>query len=95
MVQKISPTCSIVHNVSTQQNSLYCACYTRGSTRKCFFAHPENILLGMLGDDDEEIRRLTVNKIQALRGRSLQHTILNNNFKGGYIKEYGKKRRCC
>ena len=53
-----------------------------------FFAHPENVLLVMLGDDDEEIRRLAINKIQALQGKSLQHTIPNGNFKGGYIKDY-------
>ena len=42
----------------------------------------------MLGDDDEKIRRLAVNKIQALQRKSLQHTIPNGNFKGGYIKDY-------
>ena len=42
----------------------------------------------MLGDDDKEIRRLAVNKIQALRGKSLQHTIANGNFEGDYTKNY-------
>ena len=42
----------------------------------------------MLGDDDEEIRRLAVNKIQALQKKSLQPTISNGNFKGSYIKDY-------
>jgi len=31
--------------------------------RNAFFAHPENILLGMLSDDDENVQRLAVNKI--------------------------------
>ena len=53
-----------------------------------FFAHPENVLLGMLGDEDEEIRRLVVNKIQTLQEKSLQHTIPNGNFKAVYIKDY-------
>ena len=41
---------------------------------------------GMLGDDDEEIRRLAVNKIQGLQGKSLQHSIPNGNFRGGYVE---------
>ena len=42
----------------------------------------------MMGDNDKKIKRLAVNKIQALQGKSLQHTIPNCNFKGGYIKDY-------
>ena len=40
----------------------------------------------MLGDDDEKIRRLAVNKIQGLRGKSLQHSIPNGNFRRGYVE---------
>ena len=40
----------------------------------------------MLGDDDEEIRRLAVSKIQGLQGKSLQHSIPNDNFRGGYVE---------
>ena len=32
-----------------------------------FFAHPENILICMLGDEDEEVRNQTVNKISRIR----------------------------
>ena len=41
----------------------------------------------MLADNEEEIRRLAVNKIHGLRGKSLQHIIPNGNFKGGYIED--------
>ena len=40
----------------------------------------------MLGDDDEEIRKLAVNKIQSLQGKSLQHSIPNGNFRGGNVE---------
>ena len=33
-----------------------------------YFAHPENVLIAMLGDEDETIRELGVNKILSLRG---------------------------
>jgi len=36
--------------------------------RNAFFAYPENILLGMLSDD-ENVRRLAVNKIFSVRGK--------------------------
>ena len=35
--------------------------------RNGFFAHQENILIGMLGDNDEEIRMLGVNKVLSIR----------------------------
>ena len=35
--------------------------------RNGFFAHQENILIGMLGDNDEEIRMLEVNKVLSIR----------------------------
>lgn len=53
--------------------------------RNAFFAHPENVLLAMLGDSDEEIRRLGVNKIQSVRGKLATFNIPNDNFEGGHI----------
>ena len=50
--------------------------------RNAFFAHHKNVYLDMVGDNNKEIRRLAIDKIQALRGKSLQHTIPNGNFKG-------------
>ena len=37
--------------------------------RNAYSAHPENILLNMLGDSDEDTRRIAVNKILSLRGK--------------------------
>ena len=39
--------------------------------RNSFFAHPENILLSMLGDTDNSVRNMAVNRIQSLRSNSL------------------------
>ena len=39
----------------------------------------------MLGDSDREIRRLAVNKVQALRGRLSSFQIPYDNFKGEYV----------
>ena len=58
--------------------------------RNPLFAFLKNVLLGMLEDGDEEIRRWAVNKTQALLRKSLQHTISNGNFIG-----LSKHRRCC
>ena len=35
--------------------------------RNAYFAHHENIILAMLGDDDESVRRLAVNKVLSIR----------------------------
>ena len=53
--------------------------------RNAFFAHPENVMLAMLGDDEEEIRRVGVNKVEALWGSLPSFHIPNGNFKGGYV----------
>ena len=52
--------------------------------RNAYFAHPENVLLGMLGDNDENLRRLAVNKIAALRNSVFQCHIPIDDFEGGY-----------
>ena len=64
---------NLVHRIQQFPESEIRSIASKVVQRNAFFAHPENVLLGMLGDDDEEIRRLVVNKIQGLRGKSLQH----------------------
>ena len=49
-----------------------------------FFAHPENILLGMLGDDDEDLRRMAVNKLCCLRSKGRGDPI-DDNFEREFI----------
>ena len=39
--------------------------------RNGYFAHPENVLVAMLGDDNEDLRRLAVNKIFAMVNMNL------------------------
>ena len=53
--------------------------------RNAFFAHPENVLVAMLGDSNEDIRRLGVNKVLSMRGKLPPFNIPNGNFKGGYV----------
>ena len=38
--------------------------------RNAYFAHPENLVLGMLCDEDEGLCRIAVNKIQCIRKNS-------------------------
>ena len=77
---------NLVHRIQQFPHSEIRSIASKVVQRNAFFAHPENVLLGMLGDDDEEIRRLAVSKIQGLRGKSLQHSIPNDNFGGGYVE---------
>ena len=79
---------NLVHRIQQFPHSEIRSIASKVVQRNAFFAHPENVLLGMLGDDDEEIRRLAVNKIQGLRGKSLQHSIPNDNFREGYVENY-------
>lgn len=48
--------------------------------RNAFFAHHENVLLAMLGDGDESVRRLAVNKILSIRGEMDPYLIKNDEF---------------
>ena len=38
--------------------------------RNAYFAHPENLVLGMLCDEDESVSRIAVNKTQYIRKNS-------------------------
>ena len=58
---------NLVHRIQKFPHSKICSTELKVVQRNAFFAHPKNILLGMLRDDDEEIKRLVFNKIQALR----------------------------
>ena len=56
-----------------------------------YFAHPENILLGMLNDDDQEVRNVAVNIVLKQRGDDISDVdgedLLPNEFEGGYISD--------
>ena len=48
--------------------------------RNAYFAHHKNVLLAMLGDDDEGVRRLAVNKILSIRGITGVYNISREDF---------------
>ena len=50
-----------------------------------FSAHPENVLLCMLADEDDDARRIAVNKIMNMRGR-LPDFRIDDDFEGGSIE---------
>ena len=50
-----------------------------------FSAHPENVLLCMLADEDDDARRIAVNKIMSMRGR-LPDFRVDDDFEGGSIE---------
>ena len=52
-----------------------------------FFAHPEMILIAMLGNDDSQIRNKAVNKIMQIRGDTATSTDTDNDFVGGYLPD--------
>ena len=51
-----------------------------------FFAHPNNVLLGMLGDDDEDLRRMAVNMLCSLPLKGPSYLIKNDNLEGELIE---------
>ena len=51
-----------------------------------FFAHQENILLGMLGDEDKDLQRMAVNKLYSLRLKGPNYPNENDNFEGGFAE---------
>ena len=55
--------------------------------RNAFFAHPENVLLAMMGDEDADVRRIAVNKIQAIRGNLPNFVIESGQFDSGTIEQ--------
>ena len=57
-----------------------------------FFAHPKNILLSMLSDEDPSVINVAVNKIMKLRGildqvNRNERDLFLRNFRGGYIAQ--------
>ena len=51
-----------------------------------FFAHPEMILIAMLGNDDSQIRNKAVNKIMQIRRDTATST--DNDFVGGFLTDH-------
>ena len=51
--------------------------------KNVFFAHPENILLAMLGDDNKDVRKQAVSRVQAIRetSKNLDHNLTSENPK--------------
>ena len=61
--------------------------------RNGFFAHQENILVGMLGDDDEKIRMLGVNKVLSIR-RELTSADSSNLLAMSVNEEHSSELTC-
>ena len=59
-----------------------------------FLAHPENILLGVFGDNDEDLWRMAVNKLCSLRLKGPNYSIENDNFEGGFIEPSSLSTEC-
>ena len=57
---------NIVNRITKLPNAQICTVALNVLQRNAYFAHPENVLLGMLGDNNENLQRLAVNKIPAL-----------------------------
>ena len=53
----------------------------QSSSKQWIFCTPlENILLGMLGDDNEDIQRMAINKLCSLQLKGPSHPIENDNL---------------
>ena len=61
--------------------------------RNGFFAHQENILVGMFGDDDEKIRMLGVNKVLSIR-RELTSADSSNLLAMSVNEEHSSELTC-
>ena len=59
------------------------ACSIAKCSKKCVFAHPENILLAIFGDDDKDVRKQAVSRVQAIRetSKNLDHNLTSENPK--------------
>ena len=53
----------------------------------CFLAHHENILLSMLADTDDNIRRAAANKALSIRGKISNFVTENEGFEGGFVEQ--------
>ena len=52
-----------------------------------FFANPGSILLGMLGDEDEDLRKMAINKLCCLRLKGPSYRNENDNIEEGFIEQ--------
>ena len=62
--------------------------------QNAFFAHQENVLIAMLGDNNEEIRMRGVNKVLSIRG-NLPSTVSfdNHDLVDSRSEEYSLKEQ--
>ena len=51
------------------------------------FAHPEMILIAMLGNDDAQVRNMAVNEVLQIRGEAISMIIDDNDFEGGDLSD--------
>ena len=60
-----------VAETSEQHGDIHCE---GGGAKKCFFAHPDQLLRAMCADEDEAVRREAVNKIRKLMDQYIPNT---------------------
>ena len=68
-----------------QKNQKHCIKYNM--TKDSYFAHPENILIAMLVDENSRVYQLRVNKIIAIRQGMEDFVTESDNFEGGLIDQ--------
>ena len=68
---------------------------TRVVERNAFFAHPENIMLAMLGDENEEIRNAAVKKIVSLRNNKENEGARNMNIRHFKVPKISPTAKSC
>ena len=66
---------NLVHRIHHFSHSKSRSIALKVVQRNTFFAHPENVLLGVLGDENEKIKRLAVNKIGIEQNRRFARKI--------------------
>ena len=77
---------SLMQSVKRFPNARVKSIAMRVISYNAYSAHPENVLLCMLGDDDDDVRRIAVNKILNIRGR-LPGFQIDDDFEGGSVEE--------
>ena len=67
---------------------IVCEVALKAMQRNAFFAHPENVLVGMLGDEDINLRRIAVNMIVNFRSKAREAAAKGETSRANCLRKF-------
>ena len=78
----------MVRRVRKFPYKIVCEVALKAIQRNAFFAHPENVLVGMLGDEDINLRRIAVNMIVNFRSKAREAAAKGETSRANCLRKF-------